>query len=202
MTISVSQLLRLAPHADGTIVSALAPALNTAFPEYDIKTIMRRAHFIAQICHESAGFTRLIENLNYSAKRIAEVWQRLAPRAHELEHNPEKLGNAAYGGRLGNGPEASGEGYKYRGRGLIQITGKDNYRKFGQIAGLNLVATPDFAMDVGTSARIALEFWKSRNLNPRADLDDCEAITRAINGGVNGLAERRRLADAGKTIFV
>src|SRR5882724_8492677 len=98
-------LARLCPHADPRIAAAVAPALEQAAVRYGVVTILRRAHLIAQLAHESAGFTRLVEDLDYSAPRIAAVWQRLASRARELEHRPEALANAVYSDRLGNGDE-------------------------------------------------------------------------------------------------
>lgn len=200
--ISAQRLARLCPDANRDIIAAISPIMEDQFPQFGVTTILRRAHLLGQLAHESAHFTRLKENLNYSAPRICEVWKRLCPRAKELEHNPEKLGNAAYGGRLGNGPEASGDGYRFRGRGLIQITGRENYIRFSADAGVDLMSSPDVAADPRTAVLVALGFWKKHNLNEKADADDCAAITRVINGGVNGLAERRALVTKAKAIFV
>lgn len=172
-------------------------------PAFGVNGVLRRAHFMAQTCHESAGFTRLEENLNYlSADRIARVWPRLAPRAASLVGNKHDLANAAYAGRNGNGDEASGDGWRYRGRGLIQLTGRANYSAAGHQIGLDLVGNPDLLLQGDPAARAALAFWKSTACSAAADLDDCEGVTRIINGSrMEGLEQRRALTERAKEIF-
>ena len=201
--ITVDRLLALAPGANRLFVNNIAEPLDENSGSYGITTPLRCAHFIAQICYESDMFTRLVENLSYSAGRIGEVWPRLGPRAASLTHNPQALGNAAYGDRLGNGDEASGDGYRYRGRGLIQITGRDNYERFGDIAGLDLVGNPDLASDMTNASVIALAYWQHAGCNALADTDDVDAVTKAINGpAMAGLDARRNLTARAKGIFV
>jgi putative chitinase len=162
---------------------------------HDITTPRRLAAWLAQCSHESAHFTRLEEGLVYtSAQRIAVMWPRLAPIAAELVREPQALANAAYDGRLGNGPRASGDGWRYRGRGLIQITGRDNYRAAGRALRLGLEEQPDQVLRPDVAALTAAWFWTSRGLNGLADAGDIAGITRAINGpGMAGAGERLAL---------
>lgn len=197
-----ARLVELCPQENSPTLVRIALGIDAYAAEFGVDTILRRAHFIAQIAHESGGFKRMVENLNYSAMRIGEVWPRLAPRAHELAHRPEALANAAYANRLGNGDEASGDGWRYRGRGLVQLTGRENYRTMGMALGLELSANPNQAAEPEIAVRIALTFWRSRNCNDPADMDDVDAVTRLINGGTHGLAERRALTEKAKRIFV
>lgn len=198
--ITTQRLSALCPGASIDIVSSIAPPLDQTvggWPRF------RRAHFLGQIGYESLYFRRLRENLDYSASRIVQVWPRLHARAAELAHKPEALGNAVYANRLGNGDEASGDGYRFRGRGLIQLTGRDNYAGFAAIAGVDLVGNPDLAADPATAVNIAIAFWKHTGCDKPADLDDCAGVTRLINGPrMEGLAERERLTEKAMLIFV
>jgi putative chitinase len=132
--ITPAKLIALCPNAEPSICNSIAGPLDGLVGAWPF---LRRAHFIAQIAHESGGFRTMRERLSYSADRIGEVWKRLAPRAQELAHNPVKLANAAYANRLGNGSEESGDGYRWSGRGLIQLTGKSNYIRLTQISGID-----------------------------------------------------------------
>ncbi len=192
-TFTATRLRELCPQPPNGSLDTLADALEEHAESVGVNTLLRRAHFIAQMAHESGGFKRYVENLNYSATRIAEVWPRLASRAHELAMKPEALGNAAYCDRMGNGSEASGEGWRFRGRGLTQLTGKDNYRAAGSALGIDLLAHPKRAAEPADAARIALWYWGSRRCNAAADLDDVAKVTRLINGGLVGLEDRQRL---------
>lgn len=147
---------------------------------------------LAQLAHES-GFMPIAENLNYSAKRLMQVWPNRFPTlssAQRCAGNPEALGNTVYAGRLGNGGPESGDGYRYRGRGMIQLTGRANYRTYGPLVGFDLEGDPDLLLQYGVSALVAGAFWKARNLNRWADIDDVTSVTKLINGGLNGLQER------------
>ena len=198
---TAERLRDLCPQTANGTHETLAVSLNEHAESVGVSTTLRRAHFIAQVAHESGGFRRFIENMNYSPSRIAEVWPRLAPRAHDLAHKPEALGNAAYCDRMGNGDEASGDGWRYRGRGLIQLTGRDNYRTAGTALGIDLIGSPQRAGEVVGAAQIALWFWGSRKCNAAADADDVRAVTKLINGGLTGLEDRRRLTQDAKIIF-
>ena len=201
MIFTAARLRDLCPQPDNPLLPRFALALEAEAPGSGVETLLRRAHFMAQIAHESGGFKRLTENLNYSPARIAEIFPKLAARADELAYQPEKLGNAAYAGKIGNGDEASGDGWRYRGRGLIQLTGRDNYRAAGIALGLEFIGNPGQAAEPEIAVRAALWFWDKRQCNLAADLDDVELVTKRINGGLHGLANRRRLTDDAKTIF-
>ena len=151
--------------------------------------------WLAQLAHESALFERMVESLNYTkAAQIRRTWpKRFAniSAAVAFVRKPERLANFVYANRLGNGDAASGDGWKYRGRGLIQITGKDNYRDAGESLGLPLLEEPELLEEPAHAADAAGWFWKSHGLNRFAsNINDC---TRAINGGLNGLPDRMRL---------
>ncbi|HYF40933.1 MAG TPA: glycoside hydrolase family 19 protein [Ramlibacter sp.] len=187
--ISPDQLARIMPMCRQ---EWLAP-LNVAMVEFDITTWPRQAAFLANVAHESGECRRLEENLSYSAERLRAVWPGRFPSldaARDFERQPEKLANYVYGKRLGNSPT---EGWKYRGRGLIQVTGKDNYRRCGEALDLDLVSTPDLLCVPRHAARSAGWFWQDRGLNAYSDAGgeaNFSRIVRTINGGLNGLDER------------
>lgn len=178
-------------------------AFQQVFAKYQINTPLRMAHFMAQLAHESANFTRLTENLNYSAQGLANTWpSRFAvnpnanpkvpnTKALEMQRKPEQIANFVYANRMGNGNEASGDGWRFRGRGFIMITGRANYQAFSNYSGINIVSNPNRASEPLVAALIAGWYWNSRNLNTLADRDDVVGITRAINGGTIGLADRQ-----------
>ncbi len=170
--------------------------LRRELPAQRIDTPLRIAHFIAQVAHESTMFRRVVENLNYSAEGLRAVFPRHFDRAaaQAYARNPRAIGNRAYANRLGNGDEASGDGFRYRGRGLVQLTGRANYREFGEWIGVDVVAAPELVSDRYAVAS-AVYFWTTRKLNAIADRDDLNALTRAINGGLNGLDDRLRLLE-------
>ena len=176
--------------------------LNQAMAKFEINTSSRIAAFLAQVAHESAETTMLSENLNYSALRLIQVWPHRFPSlasAQTYAKNPEKLANSVYAGRGGNGNKASGDGWRYRGRGLFQLTTKDNYRLAGQALALPLVDKPDLLLSPEVAALTAAQFWQRLGLNVLADHQvgdndekDFEKISIKINGGKVGLAERKR----------
>ena len=169
-------------------------ALNNTFEKYGIDTPKRQAAFIGQCMHESAGFKTLEENLNYSAKALMNTWPSRFPdlnTAMIYERQPEKIANKVYGGRMGNADESSGEGWKYRGRGIKQLTGKENYERCGSSLGVDLVSDPDLLLDPKYAALSAGWFWNKHNLNDLADKADIETMTKRINGGLLGLDARR-----------
>lgn len=193
--ITSANLLAIASGAKPDIVEGIITHQSAIAAGGILDTPLRTAHFLAQIAHESTGFTRLEESLHYTtAARIRQVWPSRFPTdaaAAPFVRNAEKLANNVYAGRLGNGPPASGDGFRYRGRGLIQNTGRANYRETGAIIGLPLEAQPDLLTTFPAALLAAVAFWKSRDLNAFADRDDIEGATLRINGGRTGLADRR-----------
>jgi putative chitinase len=169
----------------------LEPLLET-FEKYEINTPKRQAYFIGQCMHESGGFKQLKENLNYSAKGLMATWPSRFPdmdTAEKFERNPEKIANKVYAGRMGNTED--GDGAKYIGRGLIQLTGKENYANCGSAIGVDLVANPDLLATPKYAALSAGWFWNRKGLNALADVDDLDTITKRINGGLIGIADRK-----------
>ena len=168
--------------------------LNDVFTKYDINTPQRQAAFIGQCAHESGNFKTVIENLNYSANALFSLWNKRFPNmeiANEYARQPQRIANKVYSDRMGNGDEASGDGFKYRGRGLIQCTGKSLYKECGDVIGVDLIDNPDLLCEPEYAALSAGWFWATRGLNSYADKMDIEGMTRKINGGLNGLDDRK-----------
>ena len=180
----------------GHIPDAVINQLPDTIAKFDLNTPLRLSHFLAQCGHESGGFRLVKENLNYSAKGLMGIFKKYFPNeaiANQYARNPQKIANKVYGGRMGNGAEASGEGWKYHGRGYIQLTGKDNYTAFTKAIGEDCVANPDL---VGTKYPLASAAWffTKNNLHKLADGGATDAvvtqITKRVNGGTIGLADR------------
>lgn len=170
-------------------------SLLEVLPQYDITDVARTAAFMAQCAHESGGFTMLSENLNYSAQGLMGVFKKYFPTlelANAYARQPEKIANRVYGGRMGNGPETSGEGWKFRGRGLIQLTGKDNYRRCSEylFEDWTLLEVPDCLTQPYYALHSACWFWSANKLNTLADQQDIRMMTKRINGGFIGLEDR------------
>jgi putative chitinase len=171
-------------------------ALNNAIEIANLNTHRRLRHFMAQLAHESNGFVRLVENLNYrDPERLDDMFRAVRGRADAMElirRGPVAIGNRVYANRLGNGDEASGDGYKYRGRGYIMLTGKDNYAEAEKWCGLPLVKEPGLAGRSREAAIIAAKFWNWRNINDEADEGDLAGVTRLVNGpALAGLEDRK-----------
>ncbi len=200
--LTAEKLQLIMPKASSANIEKYLEPLNTQMPKFEINTPMRQAQFIAQLAHESGSFHYNQENLNYSAKALMAVFGKYFPTqalADEYARKPEKIASRVYGNRMGNGDEASGEGWKYRGRGLIQLTGRNNYQKCGEGLGMDLVADPNpVANDPTVAVDAACWFWDSRDLNKYADQDNVKQITRLINGGYNGLADREEYLERAK----
>jgi putative chitinase len=192
--VTETQLRRLFPSAKDTTVKAFAAKSAALFKEFSLsENRIRVEYFLAQIAHETGGLTRSVENLSYTAKRLTEIWPSRFPTLASAEpyaNNPEKLANKVYSNRMGNGPPESGDGYRYRGRGYIQLTGKDSYRNAGQFAGIDLVANPERAIATADALRIACAFWKWKDLNPLCDQRRFAEVTRRINGALIGYDDR------------
>lgn len=208
--VTLDQITQLAPSARSSYRDAFA-AGQSVLDQFAISANpLRVAHFMAQILHESGGFTIQFENLNYSAERLPKVWPtRFQPSGPldpaEYAHNPEKLANEVYGRRMGNtGPN---DGFTYRGRGLMQLTGKESYALATTILRRSFPDAPDFTVEPDAvisptwCLRVAAAEWDSKNCNALADGDAIKAITKAINGGFIGLAERTEWAKRTKFIW-
>jgi putative chitinase len=168
-------------------------ALSLALPDYEINTPQRVASFLAQCAHESGGFRALKENLNYKAASLRRVFPKYFPDDNIAAHyagKQEMIANRVYGGRMGNGPEESGDGYKYCGRGLIQLTGKSNYQAFADSIETPVEEIPEFLQTFEGAVQSACWFWESNNLNQFADRGDIITMTKRINGGTIGLEDR------------
>jgi putative chitinase len=166
--------------------------LNKTFEKYDLNTPKRQASFIGQCMHESGGFKHLTENLNYSAKGLMQTWPSRFPdmdTAEKYERNPLKIAGKVYIGRMGNATEE--EAQKYIGRGLIQLTGKENYANCGLGLGVDLLGNPDWLATPKYAALSAGWYWNKRNINADADRMDIESMTKKINGGNIGIADRK-----------
>lgn len=166
--------------------------LNDAFAKYDISTPKRQACFLGQAMHESGNFKNLEENLNYSALGLMKTWPSRFPdldTADKYAHNPEKIANKVYAGRMGNIEE--GDGYAFRGRGIFQLTGRENYANFGHNAAVDVLSNPDLLSTPEYATLSAGWYWNKRSLNQYADLMDVESITKRINGGTIGLDNRK-----------
>jgi putative chitinase len=176
-------------------IAPVRDALAAACHKHGIDTVNRQAAFLSQCGHESMGFARLTENLNYSAAGLRGTWPHRFSGgiADRYAHNPEAIANHAYCDRNGNGNEASGDGWKFRGRGFIQVTGRANYVALALYLERNLDDTVAYLETPEGAAESAAWFWSCHNLNDFADAGNVLAITRAINGGTNGLQERATL---------
>jgi len=169
------------------------PWLQKTFEKYSIDNVNRQAAFVGQCMHESANFKVLQENLNYSANGLKSVWGSRFPTdeiANKYARNPDMIANKVYANRMGNGDEESGEGWKYRGRGLIQCTGKDLYKTLSDALNIDLISDPDMLQEMPFAAMSAGWFWNKKSLNDLADKKDYKEMTRRVNGGFNGLDDR------------
>lgn len=168
-------------------------ALVKVLPDYQIDTPQRLAAFISQCAHESADFTSVQENLNYKAESLMRTWPSHFPNmeiANQYAHNQEMIANRAYANRMGNGDESSGDGWRFCGRGLIQLTGKSNYRDFADSLTMDINDVPAYLGTYEGAVQSACFFWENNNLNILADSQDIKQITKVINGGELGLEDR------------
>ena len=178
----------------GHIPDAVIAQLPDTIAKFELNTPLRLSHFLAQAGHESGGFKAVNENLNYGAKGLLSIFKKYFPteeKAKLYERKPEKIANLVYGSRMGNGAEASGEGFRFRGRGYIQLTGKSNYKALTESLKVDFVANPDLVATPQYAALSAGWYWNSRNINKLADADDILGVTKAINGGTIGLEDRK-----------
>lgn len=181
------------------------PHISQAARRYQIDASPRRiAAWLATIAHESARLTSVVENLNYSAQGLAQTWpSRYADMtgqpnalAQSIARKPATIASLTYANRMGNGPSETGDGWIYRGRGLIQITGRDNYDRIGDALGLDLILNPERLEEPYYAALSAAEWWSRNGCNQLADTGDLAAVTRVVNGGLTGLDDRLKLYSA------
>ena len=174
-------------------VSQWYEAISSILPEYEINTPQRVAAFLAQCAHESGGFVFLKENLNYKAASLRKVFPKYFPddaTATAYANKPERIANRVYANRMGNGPEDSGDGWRYCGRGLIQLTGKDNYTFFAASIDVPVEEASEYLQTFEGAVQSACFFWEQNNLNKWADSGDILTLTKRINGGTIGLEDR------------
>jgi putative chitinase len=193
MQLTLDQLRACLPEAKAANLEQFLEGINETFEHFEINTPARCAMFLAQTAHESGNFSTTQENLNYSAKGLTGIFKKYFPTQDSTisyERKPERIANRVYANRMGNGNESSGDGYKYRGRGLIQLTGKDNYTNCGTALGLDLLTDPDQVANNPVAVLSAGWFWDTRRLNTWADKEDIKTVTKKINGGTIGLADR------------
>jgi len=170
-----------------------ADVLNETFERFNIATPAQQASFIGQAAHESGNFKMLVENLNYRAETLMKVWPKRFPTldfAKQYERDPKKIANSVYANRMGNRDEASGDGFRFRGRGLFQTTGHSGYYHAGQALGEDFVMNPDLVATPKYAALTAGFFWNTHKLNNFADVEDFKGMTKKINGGFIGLEDR------------
>ena len=203
MAVTLEQLSSFFEDTDNEVLATFVDPINAAAEEFEINTPQRISMFLAQIGHESGGLTKLHENLNYKAARLSQIFPKYFRNVDpdDYAHNPEKIANRVYASRMGNGDEDSGDGYRFRGRGAIQLTGRSNYTSCGESLGVDLINNPDYLETPEGAIRSAAWFWDQRGLNDYADNDDIVTVTKRINGGTIGLAERKELYEEALTVF-
>jgi putative chitinase len=196
MELTKEQLKQLLPK--NPYIDQWYNALSQLLPDYEINTPQRIAAFIAQCAHESGEFTALKENLNYRAVTLRKIFPKYFPTDDIANHyanlpnKQEAIANKVYANRMGNGDEASGDGFRYCGRGLIQLTGKDNYSWFAASIGISPDEASEYLQTFEGAAQSACWFWESNNLNAFADVGDILTMTKRINGGTIGLEDRKK----------
>lgn len=197
--ITVQQLRRAIPNIDWTRGNELAEVFNQWSDKFGINTPLRASYFLANVIHESNYLKSVEENLNYSAEGLRKTFPKYFPTselAQQYARKPQAIANKVYANRMGNGSEASGDGWRYRGRGMIMLTGKSNYQAY-QNSGFcvgDLVNHPEWLAQKPGCYKSAMWFWYSKGCNELADRDDNLAVTKRINGGTNGLANRAYIA--------
>lgn len=193
--ITLQLLQAVCPKTKSTVLSKYVDPLNDVCDYYEISNNAERlAGFLAQIAHESGGFNLVKENLNYSAKGLMTTFKKYFPTdelAKQYERKPEKIGNRVYANRMGNGSESSGDGYRYCGRGLIQLTGKDNYTRFADALEISISECVEYMETPAGACSSAGWFWDNNRLNSYCDRGDFVGLTKRINGGTIGLPDRQ-----------
>jgi len=194
MQVTLELLQYICPKTKTSILEVYVEPLNTVAEYYEmLANESRLSGFLAQIIHESGGFNFVIENLNYSKDGLRKIFPKYFPTdelAIQYARQPERIANRVYANRMGNGPEQSGDGWKFRGRGLIQLTGKNNYSRLANDLGISIDETVIYLETPSGAASSAGWFWDNNNLNQYCDSGDFTTLTKRINGGTNGLQDR------------
>jgi putative chitinase len=203
MSITLEQLINFFEDTDDFVLEKYVEPLNKTFEKFEINTPDRIAMFLAQVGHESGGLTKIQENLNYKPARLAQIFPKYFRDVDPDDYGgkPEMIANRVYANRMGNGDEDSGDGYRFRGRGLIQLTGRNNYESFAEDMEMDLDAAVEYLGTPEGACMSAGWFWDQNDLNDLADKGDITRCTKKINGGTIGLEERTELFEEAKTIF-
>jgi putative chitinase len=193
--VTLDLLTQICPHTKSSMLEGYIEPLNTVAEYYEMNVNPARlAGFLAQTAHESGGYNFIKENLNYSSNGLRSTFGKYFTNdviANQYAKKPEKIANRVYANRMKNGDESSGDGYKFRGRGLIQLTGRDNYTKFANDLGLSLEDTVAYLETPNGAVASAGWFWENNKLNQYCDSGDFVTLTKRINGGTIGLADRK-----------
>ena len=203
MLVTKEQLHSLFESTPNQVIEKYVDPLNATLERFEINTPQRIAMFLAQIGHESGGLAIIEENLNYRPERLAQIFPRYFKNVNvnDYARNPQKIASRVYANRMGNGDEASGDGYKFRGRGLIQLTGHDNYANFSNDMNMSVDEAVDYLQTPDGATMSAGWFWNKNHLNQFADNNDVVGATRRINGGTIGLKEREEVYHEAITLF-
>lgn len=191
----LEELKKIFPTTPEKTLTLYLDYINANLDDYEVNTVNRVAMFLAQVGHESNNFKNVVELHGYSRTRLLQVFPKYfnSQNVDQYVGQPEKIFSRTYGNRYGNGPESTGDGWKYRGRGLIQTTFRANYQSLTDATGVDFVNNPDLLTQPEWAVKSAFHYWKSRNLNPHADAEDVRQCTLLINGGLNGLEHREAL---------
>jgi len=203
MSITKEQLQSFFEDTKESLIDSYVDPLNKTFDKFEINNTNRICMFLAQCGHESGGLNHTQENLNYKAEGLERTFPKYFRDvdANDYAHNPEKIANRVYADRMGNGDEDSGDGWKFHGRGLIQLTGRTNYEVFAADIGMNVDAAVEYLSTPEGAAMSAGWFWNKHNLNKWSDEQDVLTVTKKINGGTIGFEERKELFEEALTLF-
>jgi len=203
MQITLDQLINFFEDTDDFVLEKFVDPINKVIEDFDINTPERLSMFLAQVGHESGGLKTLHENLNYKEERLAQIFPKYfkGVDTSEYAHNPERIANLVYANRMGNGDVESGDGYRFRGRGAIQLTGRSNYTACGADLEVDLEENPDWLETPEGAIMSAAWFWDQHDLNDWADKGDVLMVTKKINGGTIGLEDRKELYGEALKVF-
>lgn len=203
--VTASQITALFPAASAAHRASFAAKNEALFSQFGVTTANRLHFFLAQIGHESGGLSIADEGLSFSAERLVQVFRNRFPTiadAAPFARNPQKFANTVYGNRMGNGPASSGDGFRFHGRGYMQLTGREGYRKVGALTGLALETDPDLVKAPDNALLVALGFWKLKAANAACDAGDFKQVTKIVNGGTIGMADRLAWLDKVRRVLI